>query len=286
MILIIGKRKSGKTCYLYLMLEKIRQHDLYGCHTIARNHEISDAIDRREWIKPTIQNKEAKELVRRSVIMNLSDRELDVSFNLPDISGGDLERLARKLEYFQKQPPNVIKQLLSTSNDPDEQLLLSICQADGIIIMLDLDDPAIPEPYEVSNKFALGQTTPMSDTMFIRRLAEMMSLNYGLDIGNPVNIPVMVVLNKSDIHFKTDKVEDLYTEGDTAKTFFSKKYFTASNLLKDCFNPENISYTWHSTVGNTHTINNKSYPDYEYYIEIDGHIYTRSFINFIERIAK
>jgi hypothetical protein len=268
------------------MLEKMVQYELYGCHTIIQSHDARDAIDRGEWIKPTNTSSNPKELIKKATTLKLGEEEEEIRFNLPDISGGDLENLANKIDQFKEKPPSVLNQLFTTSKDPDEQLLLSICQASGIIIMVDLADLPVAAPYNSTRKYALGQSQQMTDTMFIRRLADIMSENYGLDIGSPVDIPVLIVLNKADLYLKKDELSKLYTEGQNPKSFFCTEYATANNCLKTCFDPKKISYTWHSTVGKTYDENNTNYPDYKHFQKIDGRLYTKSFIKFIERTKK
>jgi len=269
-----------------MMLEKMIQNDLYGCHTIIPNHEARDAIDRGEWIKPTNKSSNPKELIKKATTLKLGEDQQEILFNIPDISGGDLENIANKIDEFKAKPPSVISQIFTTSKKPDEQLLLSICQSSGIIIMVDLEDLPVSTPYNSPRKYALGQPQQMTDTMFIRRLADIMSCTYGLDIGSPVEIPILIVLNKADIYLKETQLNKIYTEGQDPQSFFCTEYATANNCLKTCFNPQKISYTWHSTVGKTYTINNNNYPDYRYFQKIDGRVYTKSFINFIERTQK
>ncbi|WP_319763856.1 hypothetical protein [Maridesulfovibrio sp.] len=276
MILIAGKRRSGKTCYLYLMIEKMIQKKLFGCQTLDQDPEIQDYIDDGQWIARSKRTTTLKELTRKSITMSLSNGEKQILFTLPDISGGQLEDIAKKAKELTENPLPAWRRIFKHSKDETEQLLLRLSEARGLILMTDMEDYHLPN--------SELETEQLNDCKFIRRLATVFSFYNGLDIGHQIQIPVLVVLNKSDCCYENDN--EKYSADQSAEDFFCEHMMTANNSLINCFGAENIRYAWHSTTGRViREDGNICSPDYPYFRGIDGHIYTKSFIELIERIA-
>lgn len=271
-IAVLGPRGSGKTCFLYLMVNKLRKARLERArfHDFKDNgthNEVKKSISRGDWPDPGAHDEDDDGYTPpHSVQFNFKVQSFlkpVCRLVIPERSGIVFEKYS-EVDLCDKtgRPQN-----WSIFKD-DEKAAVAECRhlvdkSHGIILVLDMEN------IRKEDKAAhVGHYES-----FINNLKK----NHANVIGR---CPLLVLLNKSDLVHK--ERESMYAI-DEARDYLDNDSML-SNLVGEIESAADgpIVWAWHSTTSKIiRTRSGVIKPNYDAYHSVDADLYSRSFVRFL-----
>ncbi len=270
-IAVLGPRRSGKTCFLYLMLHKLRaakldKVKLSGFKDRGTHNGVRDSVMRNKWPQPNLH-------MGGDTSGYTPPHEVEFRFEGNGFMGGRHslvipERSGILFETYSNIHLNDKNDLEENEKRAAKECSHLIERCHGIILVLDMEN--------INNEESAAHGSHYAN--FVNNIRQKHNRVFRRS-------PILVLLNKSDVI--KDGSHEMYGMGGARDYLMSEGHLSHIVGEVEADAQGDVLWAWHSTTsGVVKDSEGVLMPDYKKYYSVDADTYAGAFMQFIGLINR